>query len=133
MDYEFVNIKAVIIACGIVHNFIRGFDVNDLSEDLDDGEASESHGDHSLSSGDGPIAFDFSGTSWRDWVTTEMWREYEEYRRNNLDANSASESSSIDEGEDDEVDTVTSIVSNSDWDVSPSEDDASDCGSTMSD
>ncbi|KAG7394651.1 hypothetical protein PHYBOEH_004863 [Phytophthora boehmeriae] len=118
MGYEFVNFKAVIVACGIGHNFIRDFNANDLGEDLDDEEAGESDEYPSVSSDDGPIAFDFSsGTSWRDWVTTEMWREYEEYRHNNMDSNSTSEVSSIDEEVDDEMDTASSVVSDCDWDI----------------
>ncbi|OWZ21039.1 hypothetical protein PHMEG_0004464 [Phytophthora megakarya] len=36
MDYEFINIKAVIFACTCVHQFIRTFDESDLAEDFSD-------------------------------------------------------------------------------------------------
>ncbi|KAG3074498.1 hypothetical protein PI124_g20585 [Phytophthora idaei] len=99
MDYEPLNDKAVIVACALAHNFIRQFDEFDLVPDLEDDNDSSS--DISNDSDDGePIAFDFrNGTSWRNWMTNEMWRGYEEFRSNApMENDQESEESSDDSG-----------------------------------
>ncbi|KAF4039127.1 hypothetical protein GN244_ATG08729 [Phytophthora infestans] len=77
MDFEFFNIKAAVFACLCVHNFIRKFDETDLGEDFQ----SISQGDQlhqPVDQEDEPISFDFqSGASWRDWMSSTMWEEYE--------------------------------------------------------
>ncbi|OWZ07720.1 hypothetical protein PHMEG_00019854, partial [Phytophthora megakarya] len=102
------NVKAVIVACGIVHNFIRDFDSSDLGDDFESEE--EDTDDDGV--GDGEIAFDFhNGTSWRTWMASAMWREYQEFRQSAPD-NSASGEGSASESEtaDNEVETEDSTM-----------------------
>ncbi|KAF4041162.1 DDE superfamily endonuclease [Phytophthora infestans] len=77
MDFEFFNIKAAVFACLCVHNFIRKFDETDLGEDFQSiGQGDQLH--QPVDQDDEPISFDFqSGASWRDWMSSTMWEEYE--------------------------------------------------------
>ncbi|OWZ01798.1 Nuclease HARBI1 [Phytophthora megakarya] len=75
-EFELINVKVVIVACGNVHIVFRDFDSSDLGDEFEMEE--EDTDDDGV--GDGDIACDFhKGTSWRTWMASALWREYKEF------------------------------------------------------
>ncbi|EGZ07501.1 hypothetical protein PHYSODRAFT_306667 [Phytophthora sojae] len=81
MDFKLKNIRIVIFACILVHNFLRDHCVDDMGADLrrDDDDPFEESDDEE--GGDDIIEFDFeSGDEWRAWMARAIWDEYVEMR-----------------------------------------------------